>query len=110
MIYFPIYFDLNGLVVQLGKKTTGISSEGNKIQCNRESFSERKARSLCSCCSFLNSPTKRGCFIYSNTALWQVGRGERVARKRTTIQKGCVYSKIVSGDSGEGGKKQKGTI
>lgn len=39
--------------------------------------------------------------MYSNTARWQVGRGERVARKRTTIQKGCVYSEIVSGDSRE---------
>lgn len=63
--------------------------------------------------AFSNSPAKRGWFIYSNTALGQVGRGQRVARKETTIQKGCVCGKIVSGESREregGGEKPKGTV
>lgn len=92
----------------MGKKkktNTEISSEGNKIQSNGESFSERKARNLYSCCTSLNSPTKRGCFIYSNIALWQVGRGERLVRK--TTQKGYVYNKTVSCGSRERGARSR---
>lgn len=87
------------------EKTTEISSERNKIQSNGESFSESKARNLYSCCTSLNSPTKRGCFIYSNIALWQVGRGERLVRK--TTQKGYVYNKTVSCGSRERGARSR---
>lgn len=63
--------------------------------------------------AFSNSPAKRGRFIYSNTARGQGGRGQRVARKRPTIHKGCVCSKIVSAESRERdgeGEKPNGTV
>lgn len=82
------------------KKTTGISGEGNKIQCNREPFSGGK-QGVCVCAAaFYTVQLKEVVSLQEYSTL--AGRKGRVARKTTIIQKGCVYSKIVSGDSREG--------
>lgn len=80
-------------------KETRFRAKGNILA------GKKKARNLCSCCSSLNNPAKRGVMFSNRTLAGR--RGGEGSKGKHSYPKGCVFSEIVSGDPGERKRGEK---